>query len=350
MVCHISLLWPVLYLDNRKLFSILKHIVTTNVCLIVQTSNQSSNNILMIVCVERIDDMESIKVLILGGSGMLGHKLFMHLSNKKNFEVFTTVRSNDFNKFLPESLLSSVVHGVDAGNFLRIVEVLKTIKPQVVINCIGIVKQSSVADNALLNISINALLPHHLAQTCRERGIRLIHISTDCVFAGTKGYYTEDEAADATDLYGRTKLLGEVAHPHTLTLRTSIIGHELQTKQGLVEWFLAQTERVQGYCRHTFSGFPTIELAKVLADHIIPNTSLSGVYHLSSQPISKYELLNLIAWQYGKSIVIEPYYDTFCDRSLNSQRLRSLINYSAPSWPDMVAAMQLDYLYSPYYQ
>jgi dTDP-4-dehydrorhamnose reductase len=328
----------------------LKHIVTTNISMTVPTSKQLSDDVKGYLGTERIEGMESSKVLILGGSGMLGHKLFLHLSKQVNLEVFTTVRSNDFAKFIPKSLLSSVVYGVDAGNFLKIVEVLDSIKPQVVINCIGIVKQSSVADNALLNISINALLPHLIAQACVERSIRFIHISTDCVFAGTKGDYSEDDVADTVDLYGRTKLLGEVDYPHTLTLRTSIIGHELQTKQGLVEWFLAQTERVQGYCRHIFSGLPTVELANLLADYIIPNTSLSGVYHLSSQPISKYELLNLIARQYRKSIVIEPYYDTFCDRSLNSQRLRSLINYSAPSWSDMVAAMHQDYLDSPYYQ
>lgn len=294
--------------------------------------------------------MELCKVLILGGSGMLGHKLFLHLSKQAHLEVFTTVRSNDLAQYIPKSLATAMIGGVDAGAFPKIVEVLDTIKPNVVINCIGIVKQSPLANDAVLNISVNALLPHLIAQACGERGIRFIHISTDCVFAGTKGYYTEDDVADAADLYGRTKLLGEVNYSHTLTLRTSIIGHELHTKQGLVEWFLAQTEWVQGYCRHIFSGFPTIELAKVLADYIIPNTSLSGVYHLSSQPISKYELLNLIARQYGKSTVIEPYYDTACDRSLNSQRLRSLINYSAPSWADMVAAMYQDYLDSPYYQ
>jgi len=294
--------------------------------------------------------MEANKVLVLGGSGMLGHKLFLQLSKQADLEVYTTIRSNNLVQYIPDTLLPAVIGGVDAGNFSGIVEVLDRIKPQVVINCIGIVKQSSQANDALLNISVNALLPHLVAQACGERGIRFIHISTDCVFAGTKGYYTEDDVADAADLYGRTKLLGEVDYPHTLTLRTSIIGHELQTKQGLVEWFLAQTNKVQGYCRHIFSGFPTIELAKVLSNYIIPNTGLSGVYHLSSQPISKYELLNLIARQYGKTIEIEPYYDTYCDRSLNSQRLRSLINYTAPGWPDMVEAMYQDYMDSPYYQ
>jgi len=299
---------------------------------------------------ERTDGMESYKVLILGGSGMLGHKLFLYLSQQAHLEVFATVRSNDLAQYVPESLITAMICGVDAGNFPTIVEVLDTVKPHVVINCIGIVKQSLLANDALLNISVNALLPHLIAKACGERGIRFIHISTDCVFAGTKGYYTEDDVADAADLYGRTKLLGEVNYTHTLTLRTSIIGHELKTKQGLVEWFLSQKSKVQGYYRHIFSGFPTIELAKILADYIIPNTSLSGVYHLSSQPISKYELLKLIARQYGRSIVIEPYFDTACDRSLNSQRLRSLINYTPPSWPDMVAAMHQDYLDSPYYQ
>ncbi len=293
--------------------------------------------------------MKPTKVLIFGGNGMLGHKLFFHLSSYENLKVFATVRNlGSIEKYLPSNLINNLHVNIDAVNYDKIIETINLIKPQVVINCIGIVKQSTLGQDSLANITINALLPHQIAKACHHAGVRMIHVSTDCVFSGEKGNYTEDDIPDAVDAYGRSKLLGEVNYSHCLTLRTSIIGHELESKLGLLEWFLAQKDKVQGYTRHIYTGFPTIELADIIADYIIPAPYLKGVFHLSSHPISKYELLKLIALKYQKTIEIEPYADTHCDRSLDSKRLCSLIAYSPPTWPDMIDKMYQDYLATPY--
>ena len=175
---------------------------------------------------------------------------------------------------------------------------------------------------------------------CRSAGARMIHISTDCVFDGKKGNYTENDSSTADDLYGRSKFLGEVAYPpHCLTLRTSIIGHELKGKLGLVEWFLAQEGKVRGFTHAIYSGFPTIEFARIITDYILPRPELTGVYHVSSDPVSKYDLLNLVAKKYGKKIEIEPYDDFRQDRSLDSSLFRRLTGYMPPSWPELVDQM-----------
>lgn len=288
-------------------------------------------------------------MLVLGASGMLGHKLFLRLSSYENLDVFATARyKSSWAKALPTELLNNLQLNVDANDLGSLITAINVIKPDLVINCIGIVKQGSYGQDALTNISINALLPHRLALICEEVGTRLLHISTDCVFSGNKGNYSETDIPDAIDLYGRSKLLGEVSYPHCLTLRTSIIGHELQSQLGLIEWFFAQKDKVQGYTRHIYTGFPTVELADIIARYIIPNTSISGIYHLSSDPISKYELLKLVASKYNQEIVIEPYGETFCDRSLDSSKFRYLTGFAPPSWPEMIDKMYQDYLTVPY--
>jgi dTDP-4-dehydrorhamnose reductase len=293
--------------------------------------------------------MKNVKILILGASGMLGHKMFLHLSSYENLDIFATARNKDtWSKLLPPELSENLFLNIDVNDFDSLVRAIVFIKPELVINCIGVVKQGYYGQDPLVNISINALLPHKIAQICEEVGTRLLHISTDCVFSGNKGNYSETDFSDANDLYGRCKLLGEVSYPHCLTLRTSIIGHELQSQLGLIEWFFAQKDKVQGYTRHIYSGFPTVELASIIARYIIPNVRISGVYHLSSDPISKYELLKLVALKYNQEIVIEPYDDTFCDRSLDSSKLRNLIGFSPPSWPEMIDKMYQDYLSIPY--
>jgi dTDP-4-dehydrorhamnose reductase len=289
------------------------------------------------------------KVLILGASGMLGHKLFLHLSQYKDLNVHATVRNRDsLIKFISPELMKNLQSDVDAGDFDSIVKTIDLIKPDLVINCIGIVKQGLLGQDPLTNISINALLPHKIARCCQANRTRLLHISTDCVFSGNKGNYNETDIPDGVDYYGRSKLLGEVDYPHCLTLRTSIIGHEFQTKLGLIEWFMSQTNVVQGYTQHMYSGFPTVELARIIARYVIPNPEISGVYHLSSESISKYELLQLTAIKYGKKIEIEPYDGTFCDRSLDSSKFRKLTGFSPLSWPEMIDAMYQDYLTTPY--
>lgn len=288
--------------------------------------------------------MEPNKILILGATGMLGHTLLTSLAEHKNLDVHATARSLEgLSRWFAPGLLSKIHGGVDADNFDSILRVLGEVKPDLVINCIGIIKQLPIANDPVVSISINALFPHRLAQACKAVNARLIHISTDCVFKGDKGNYTEDDPSDADDLYGRSKFLGEVTYPHCVTLRTSIIGHELKGGHGLVDWFLAQEGPVKGFTKAVYTGFPTVEMARIIADCVIPDAKLAGVYQVSSEPISKYDLLRLVAERYGKQIEIAPYDDFVCDRSLDSNRFRAVTGYTPPSWPEMIDAMWREY-------
>src|SRR5581483_8348081 len=185
---------------------------------------------------------------------------------------------------------SAVLSDVDARRFDSIIGAFAAAKPDAVINCIGIVKQRAEANDPIPSLEINARFPHRLAQLCRATGSRLIHISTDCVFSGKKGMYTEQDQSDAEDLYGRSKFLGEVGEPPALTLRTSIIGREIESRYGLVEWFLGSRGRVRGFTGAIYSGFTTLEFSKIIARVLLDFPDLSGVYHVSSDPISKHDL------------------------------------------------------------
>lgn len=290
------------------------------------------------------------KILILGGTGMLGHLLLRYFSAFPEYDVYATARSIDgLEKFFSGNLLDKV-RIADADYFDTLTRALTSVKPDIVINCIGIVKQLPMSDDPLTAITVNALLPHRISLISRTAGARVIHISTDCVFDGKKGMYTESDQSNAVDLYGRTKFLGEVAYPHCITLRTSIIGHELKGRYGLIEWFLAQKGRVRGFRKAIYTGFPTIELAKIIHEHVLPNPELRGVYHVSSAPISKYDLLRLTAKQYSKKIEIEPYDDFAQDRSLDSTLFRSKTGYCPPSWEELISFMHRDFLaYRQYY-
>ena len=290
-------------------------------------------------------------ILILGGTGMLGHVLFIRLSLDYCYNVYTTVRSKDnIPKWFPQELLERVISGVDVDNYDSVIRVITDIRPVVVINCIGIITQVPAAKDPIISISINSLFPHHLAQLCKGVGSRMIHISTDCVFDGMKGNYVEDDPSDANDLYGRTKFLGEVDYPHCVTLRTSLIGHELKGGRGLIEWFLAQEGRVRGFTQAIFSGFPTVEMARIIGEYVIPNEKLKGLYQVSSEPISKYKLLQLVATRYGKNIVIEPYNNFRLDRSLDSNRFRQETGYNPPAWAELVDRMYQNFIGSQCYQ
>lgn len=287
--------------------------------------------------------MNSQRILILGASGMLGHVLFRKLSERPEFEVHATCRNRSaIEPHFPPALLARVRHGVIADDFASLREAIREVRPSVVVNCIGIVKQLAEADDPLVAIPVNALLPHLLAKACGESGARLVHVSTDCVFTGKKGSYTEDDPSDADDLYGRSKRLGEVTAPGAVTLRTSIIGHELSARHGLLEWFLAQQGPVRGFARAIFTGFPTVELARIVAERVIPDPGLTGLYHVSSEPVSKYDLLKLFAEAYGKQNEIVRDESFSCDRSLDSGRFREATGYRPPSWPDLVRAMHED--------
>lgn len=279
------------------------------------------------------------KVLVLGASGMLGNAVLRLFAQSDGYSAVGSARSAGVLRVLPPELRDRVICGVDVENVDSLTRLFAATRPDVVINCIGLVKQLAEADDPLAAIPINALLPHRLARLCDVAGARLIHMSTDCVFAGTKGMYREDEPSDAQDLYGRSKYLGEVDYPHAVTLRTSIIGHELSGAHGLVGWFLAQQGGVKGYSHAIFSGLPTVELARVMRDCVIPRPELRGLYHVSAEPINKFDLLKLVAQVYGRLIAITPDDGLRIDRSLDSSRFRALTGYAPPSWPELVRSM-----------
>jgi dTDP-4-dehydrorhamnose reductase len=291
------------------------------------------------------------KILILGITGMLGHTLFYELSQNDYFDVFGTVRNSEgIDNWFNSELLAKIIDGVEADNFDGLKKFILNLRPDVVINCIGIIKQIPLSNDPIASISVNSLFPHQIAKICQDSGARFIHISTDCVFSGQKGNYEETDISDAVDLYGRTKFLGEVGCPHCVTLRTSIIGHELRGKYGLLEWFISQKNKIKGFKNTIFSGFPTVELARIIQEYVIPNSHLNGLYHVSSNPISKYDLLNLIARRYNKNIEIEPYDGVKEDRSLNSTLFKNSTGYIPPPWEKLVDEMYQDYLSNSYYQ
>jgi len=278
-------------------------------------------------------------VLVLGASGMLGNAVLRSFCASPAYAVFGSVRSASVLSQLPKALHDRLIGGVSVDNLDGLLELFNRVRPDVVINCVGVVKQLAEADDPLAALPINSLLPHRLLRACKMMDARLIHISTDCVFAGTKGMYREEDVADARDLYGVSKLLGEVDDAHAVTLRTSLIGHELNSAHGLLNWFLAQKGRVKGFTRAIFSGLPTVELARVLRDVVIPHPELRGVLHVAAEPISKHDLLTLIASVYQVSIDIQPDGALVIDRSLDATRFRELTGYVAPGWPELVRAM-----------
>lgn len=280
-----------------------------------------------------------MKILILGASGMLGHALYSEL--KKKHEVWGTVRSKKWHPTLLE--------GFDVDNLIKIDELVAQVKPDFVINCIGIIKQLKASKDKIASIEVNSLWPHRLAEICERHNAKMIHFSTDCVFSGAKGNYIESDLADARDTYGLSKFMGEVDYPHTLTLITSIIGHELSSNVSLVDWFLSQKVECKGFTKAIYSGFPTVVVAKFLSDYIF-NNFISGVYHFSSDPISKYDLLKLVAQEYKKDIIIHPSDELVIDRSLNSDRLRKELNFQPQSWPEMIKMMHEQYISSGLYK
>jgi dTDP-4-dehydrorhamnose reductase len=282
-----------------------------------------------------------MKCLVLGATGMLGHAMFRVLSADPRLTVLGSVRSDGAKShFLPEHR-KNIYSGVTVENPDSIVGLIAATQPDVVVNCIGLVKQLAASDSPLLAIPLNSMLPHRLAALCQIRSARLIHISTDCVFSGTRGGYVEEDVPDATDLYGRSKLLGEVDCENAITLRTSIIGHELSGgARSLLCWFLAQEGEVKGFTRAVFSGLPTDELARVVHSVVLPRPDLHGLYHVASDPIDKYSLLRLVADAYAKKIVIKPDDQLVIDRSLSAEKFRRDTGYKATNWPRLIDQMR----------
>jgi len=283
-----------------------------------------------------------MRVIVLGAAGMLGHKLLQRL--RTDHEIAGTIRETAPDAGLHRALSGIKLYpGVQANDLSAFERAIDDWGAQVVLNCIGIIKQTKAASDPLTSIAINSLFPHQLAQITGARGTRLIHFSTDCVFSGRRGNYVEDDAPDPVDLYGRSKLLGEVVAPNALTLRTSIVGRELRGHLGLIDWFLSQRgRRINGYVRALYSGLTTIAAAELIARLIRDHPELQGLWQVSADPISKFELLQIVKRVYGLDIDIAPDESFICDRRLDSTRFRKYTGWSPPSWEDMIVSMHLD--------
>jgi len=285
-----------------------------------------------------------MKVLILGGNGMLGHQLCRVLPER--MEVWATFRDNP-NRYAQFKLLPEEqnIRDVSVQDIARLSEILDTLKPDAVVNAVGIVKQRDEAKQAITSIQINALFPHQLADLCIPRGIRVIQISTDCVFSGLRGHYTEIDVPDPVDLYGRTKLLGELNRPGCLTVRTSIIGWQLNTFSSLLSWFaLQRNKHIKGYHKAIYSGFSTNVMAQLIGDILQTRPDLSGLYQVASEPISKYDLLvrlrEFLGWD---DIVIDSDDQFFCDRSLSGLHFSTATGWRPPTWEAMLQGLAMEW-------
>jgi dTDP-4-dehydrorhamnose reductase len=286
-----------------------------------------------------------MKILILGVNGLIGSTIFKLLFESDDLNVFGTVRDTKFKALFYNDIKKNIIADIDVLNESTMRQLFINHSPDVVINCAGLTKHRPGSGNPLLALPINSLFPHKLAELAsKKNNTRIIHISTDCVFSGTKGSYSEEDFTDAREIYGISKSIGELHNLNTVTLRTSTIGHEMGSADGLLEWFLKQQVTCNGYSKAIFSGLPTITLAKIIRDYIIKNTSLHGLYHLSAEPIDKYSLLGLIAEIYSKDIKINIDDSFIIDRSLSSEKFYNETGYNAPSWKILLEEMYNDHL------
>lgn len=276
---------------------------------------------------------------MLGSTGLIGSTVLRVLSENPSLDVFGTVRSEYSLLKLNGISSNKIFSGVDIEDDSKILDVFSTVSPDVVINCVGATKHKDDGNQPIKAIKLNTLFPHRLAQICNLLNARLIHISTDCVFSGKKGFYRESDQSDADDVYGKSKALGEVLYGDALTIRTSTIGHELNTNYGLLNWFLSQEARCKGFKNAIFSGLPTVVLAQVIGDHILYNKTLKGLYHVAAAPINKYDLLKLIAEIYGKKIDVELDEDFVIDRSLDATKFNLASGFKSPDWPELIKTM-----------
>jgi dTDP-4-dehydrorhamnose reductase len=286
-----------------------------------------------------------MKILILGGAGMLGHKLFQRLRTRYPETVCTIRGSLAGGPFERVALFAhgGVIENVDASRFTCLERLIADQKPAVVINCIGVVKQRAAAAQPLPSIQINSLLPHRLAQTCAANDARFIHFSTDCVFSGDRGNYSEDDQSDARDLYGRSKFLGEVTTGGALTLRTSIIGRELANYESLLEWLLRQEGKsIQGYTRALYSGVTTNYMARVVEEIISQRAELRGLYQVTAPTISKFDLLCLLRDVYQLNVEVTPTSEFHCDRSMKGEKFARATGITAPPWPELARELATD--------
>jgi dTDP-4-dehydrorhamnose reductase len=282
------------------------------------------------------------KILVLGATGMIGSTLFKYLSLDKRFLVCGTYYSSKPMLFFGSNSSHFMFTRFDATNAESLLNVINNIEPNIVINCIGVVKQGLRPSDIVRSIELNALFPHRLNELCFQRDIRLIHISTDCVFNGSRGNYGELDATDALDVYGQTKALGEKLDGNSCVIRTSCVGREFRNpKKGLLEWFLAQNGEILGYSKAIFSGVTSLELAKVVSKYFLGEANRPGLWNISTHPINKFELLNIFKSAFHKDIQISVDGTFKVDRSLDSSKFHEICGHKFPDWMMMLKEAQL---------
>lgn len=278
-----------------------------------------------------------MRVLILGVTGLLGNVLFRVLSCERQIEAFGTFRSASDIDYFAAELTKKLIKVRDLENLTELNGLIARVMPDVVINCISLSRKQHQDISRL--IDIYAIFPQRLFGVCSKFGIRVIQISSDGVFSGKTGNYSEADIPDATDAYGKAKILGEIAGRNAVNLRVSLIGHELKSEDGLLMWFLKQKRECKCYTNAIFSGFPSVVFSQIVRDFILPNSKIEGTYHVASSAISKYDLLMLINHQYKRSITLLPDDSVVIDRSLQSMRFESVSGYRPPSWENMIEQM-----------
>jgi len=277
-----------------------------------------------------------LRILILGGTGMLGHTLWQYFSSRFP-DTYTTIRQSrkayeKYELFTGDKVIDSV----DTIDFRMLTGIMKCIKPDFILNCIGITKRRKEADMPIHSITLNALFPHKLVEWGRNNSAKIVNFSTDCVFDGEHGNYTEESPTNAADLYGKTKALGEIQGENALTLRSSFIGAELHEGTELLEWFLSQTGTVKGFKNAIYSGLTTLELSRIVENILVNHADVTGIYNISSEPISKFDLLMLIKEKMHMGVEIVPDETVHYNRSLDSTKFRKEFNYTPLTWEAMV--------------
>ncbi len=269
-----------------------------------------------------------MKILILGSTGVLGNSLSLFLKKKKIFKTYSiTRRKNKSSNFFLK----------DFTNFKKLEKIISKIQPNFIVNCLGVTKFHDDYKKTKITKILNSKLPLYLSKLCLKKKIYFIHISTDCVFLGTKGNYLDNSNKDSKDLYGLSKNLGEVKNKYTVTLRTSFIGPEQKTSKSLLNWFLSQTREVKGFTKAYFSGLTSLELSKIIFRYFIINTKNYGlILNVGGFKISKYNLLKIIAIVFNKKTKLKKYANFKIDRSLNSSKFRKLTKYKNQKWYTLI--------------
>lgn len=288
-----------------------------------------------------------MRILILGASGLIGHKLYQRLGQRFG-DVYATLHRprTAFEKY---GLFDSprVIDRVDVREFDHLTGILHAVDPDVVLNCVGITKRRSEIQDPLHAIEVNARFPHLLARWAKEHGRRVIHFSTDCVFDGAEGDYTEQSPTTGKDAYGQTKALGEIRYDHTLTIRSSFIGRELDHCTELLEWALAQRGKtIKGFTRAYYSGVSTIVMSRIVGDIIEHHPELNGLYQLAMpEPTNKYDLLCCARDAFGLNVEIVPEGHFLIRPTLDGSPLRAAMKLELPTWPEMMAELAAETLY-----